>query len=59
MVEPELSEELGDAPVRACGECGHREDEHEVQEAELPGATARRTYCLACAAFHDFVAAPS
>ncbi len=59
MVELEPDDELGDAPARACGQCGHREEEHELQEAEVPGTTERRTYCVACAAFHDFIAAPS
>lgn len=47
-------EEIGAAPVRACVECGHGEDEHVDLEAELPGRTARRGYCEACEEWHDF-----
>jgi hypothetical protein len=45
-------------PVRICAACGHQEDEHEEQEAEVAGDTLRRTVCLECADWHDFVPRP-
>lgn len=44
--------------ARACAACGHVEDEHEEQEAEVAGGTLRRTICLECGEAHDFVPRP-
>ena len=41
--------------VRACGQCGHVEDDHVEEEIELAGVTVRRVYCEPCESWHEFV----
>ena len=41
-----------------CRDCGHAEDEHVEREAEVAGATLRRTYCESCEDWHDFAPPP-
>ena len=53
---PERQEVAG--PERACGACGHGEDEHLEQEVEVAGDTLRRTFCAGCEDWHDFVPEP-
>ena len=53
---PERDDDAG--PALTCATCGHTEDQHEEREAEVPGDTLRRTICLECADWHDFVPQP-
>lgn len=48
----------GGAPDRPCATCGHDGSQHLVREAELPGATARETYCEGCGTTCEFVPDP-
>jgi hypothetical protein len=54
---PDTGDERG-APDRLCATCGHTADEHSVREFELPGITARETFCLGCDAACDLVPHP-
>jgi hypothetical protein len=47
---------IGGAPGRICAACGHHEDDHQLQDFELSGNTARRVFCSSCEEFHDFLA---
>jgi hypothetical protein len=53
----EIDDESG-APDQICAVCGHRGDEHIVQEVETAGTTERSIYCTECENWHSFVPAP-
>jgi hypothetical protein len=52
--DPEEASVIG----RVCHVCGHAEDEHVEQDAEVAGNTIRRTYCQRCDDWHEFVLEP-
>ena len=50
--------DLADVPGGTCAACGHPENDHVEQDAEVPGGTLRRTFCEVCEDLHDFVLDP-